>query len=69
MQYPTVSFLEKNFKPIIMASFGFLLLIANNNNANFQFLFPLPREGGYEFLVCQFAGNEGHFTSLINFQV
>lgn len=32
------------------------------------FLFPLPRDEGYEFLVCQFAGNEGHFTSLINFQ-
>ncbi|XP_045033027.1 ATP synthase mitochondrial F1 complex assembly factor 1 isoform X1 [Daphnia magna] len=32
------------------------------------FLFPLPRDEGYEFLLCQFAGNEAHFTSLINFQ-
>ena len=34
-----------------------------------QFLFALPRNEGYEFMVCQFAGHEAHFTSLINFQV
>ena len=33
-----------------------------------QFLFPLPRKEGYEFVVVQFSGNEAHFTSLINFQ-
>lgn len=32
------------------------------------FLLPLPRKEGYEFFVVQFAGNEAHFTSLINFQ-
>jgi len=35
---------------------------------NPTFLFALPRDEGYEFMVCQFAGNEAHFTSLINFQ-
>jgi len=35
---------------------------------NPTFLFVLPRDDGYEFMVCQFAGNEAHFTSLINFQ-
>ena len=33
------------------------------------FLFPLPRNEGYEFIVAQFAGQEIHFTSLINYQV
>ncbi|GFG28237.1 hypothetical protein Cfor_06741 [Coptotermes formosanus] len=32
------------------------------------FLFPLPRDKGYEFIVCQFVGHEAHFTSLINYQ-
>jgi len=32
------------------------------------FLFPLPRKGGYEFVMVQFQGNEAHFTTLINFQ-
>lgn len=35
---------------------------------NPTFLFVLPRDEGYEFMVCQFAGNEAHFTSLVNFQ-
>jgi len=35
---------------------------------NPTFLFALPRDEGYEFMVCQFAGNEAHFTTLINFQ-
>ena len=34
-----------------------------------QFLLPLPRQEGYEFVVVQFAGNEAHFTALINYQV
>ncbi|KAF0309369.1 ATP synthase mitochondrial F1 complex assembly factor 1 [Amphibalanus amphitrite] len=33
-----------------------------------QFLLPLPRKDGYEFVVVQFAGNEAHFTALINYQ-
>lgn len=33
-----------------------------------QFLFPLPRDKGYEFILCQFSGHEAHFTSLINYQ-
>lgn len=33
-----------------------------------QFLFPLPRQQGYEFIIVQFAGNEAHFTTLINYQ-
>ena len=33
------------------------------------FLFPLPRDQGYEFIVVQFLGNEAHFTTLINYQV
>lgn len=32
------------------------------------FLFPLPREQGYEFVVVQFLGHEAHFTTLINYQ-
>jgi len=32
------------------------------------FLFPLPRDMGYEFFVVQFLKNEAHFTSLINYQ-
>jgi ATP synthase F1 complex assembly factor 1 len=32
------------------------------------FLFPLPRQNGYEFVMVQFQGNEAHFTTLINFQ-
>jgi len=32
------------------------------------FLFPLPREKGYEFIMVQFSGHEAHFTTLINFQ-
>lgn len=34
-----------------------------------QFLFPLPRDQGYEFIYAQFAANEIHFTPLINYQV
>ena len=33
-----------------------------------QFLFPLPRGKGYEFIVVQFDGKEAHFTSLKNFK-
>jgi len=32
------------------------------------FLFPLPRDMGYEFTVVQFLGDEAHFTTLINYQ-
>lgn len=32
------------------------------------FLLPLPRKEGYEFIVCQFNGNEVHFTPLIAYQ-
>lgn len=35
---------------------------------SFQFLFPLPRKQGYEFIVVAFSGNEAHFTTLINYQ-
>jgi hypothetical protein len=34
-----------------------------------QFVFPLPRDKGYEFILCQFSGHEAHFTPLINYQV
>jgi ATP synthase F1 complex assembly factor 1 len=33
-----------------------------------QFLFPLPRKNGYEFVLMQFSNNEAHFTTLINYQ-
>lgn len=33
------------------------------------FLYPLPKEQGYEFILSQFEGNRCFFTSLINFQV
>ena len=33
------------------------------------FLYPLPKEQGYEFVLSQFEGNRCFFTSLINFQV
>lgn len=32
------------------------------------FLLPLPRESGYEFIVCQFNGTEVHMTPLIWYQ-
>ncbi|XP_054274431.1 ATP synthase mitochondrial F1 complex assembly factor 1-like [Macrosteles quadrilineatus] len=32
------------------------------------FVLPLPRDQGYEFIMCQFAGNEVHFTPLISYQ-
>ncbi|XP_075236014.1 ATP synthase mitochondrial F1 complex assembly factor 1 [Lycorma delicatula] len=32
------------------------------------FILPLPRKQGYEFIVCQFNGNEVHFTPLIAYQ-
>ncbi|KDR09704.1 ATP synthase mitochondrial F1 complex assembly factor 1 [Zootermopsis nevadensis] len=32
------------------------------------FVFPLPRDRGYEFILCQFSGHEAHFTPLINYQ-
>jgi len=32
------------------------------------FLFPLPRDQGYEFIMVQFEGQEAHFSTLINFQ-
>lgn len=35
----------------------------------FQFVFPLLRDEGYEFIVAQFAAHEAHFTPLINYQV
>lgn len=33
------------------------------------FLFPLPREQGYEFFMCQSSGHELHFTPLLAYQV
>ncbi|MCL4116651.1 UNVERIFIED_CONTAM: hypothetical protein GTU68_039521 [Idotea baltica] len=33
-----------------------------------MFIFPLPRDQGYEFIYVQFAANEIHFTPLINYQ-
>lgn len=32
------------------------------------FLYPLPRDSGYEFLYSQFSGHRCFFTSLINYQ-
>jgi len=32
------------------------------------FLFPIPRDQGYEFIVSQFSNHEVHFTPLINYQ-
>ncbi|KAL0269476.1 UNVERIFIED_CONTAM: hypothetical protein PYX00_007190 [Menopon gallinae] len=32
------------------------------------FLLPVPRSQGYEFIMCQFLGNEVHFTPLIAYQ-
>merc|ERR1719189_282998 len=31
------------------------------------FLFPLPRNKGYEYFVVQFDGQESHFTTLRNY--
>jgi len=42
--------------------------IADNAQKYPTFLFPLPREQGYEFVVAQCAGTEVHFTPLINYQ-
>lgn len=32
------------------------------------FLLPLPRENGYEFIMCQFYGSEVHMTPLLWYQ-
>lgn len=32
------------------------------------FVFPLPRDKGYEYFLCQFSGHEAHFTPLLNYQ-
>lgn len=32
------------------------------------FIYPLPREMGYEFMFAEFSGNQCYFTSLINYQ-
>jgi len=44
----------------------------NNMEKRFQefntFLFPLPRDQGYEFVMVQFLGHEAHFSTLINYQ-
>ncbi|KAK3919814.1 ATP synthase mitochondrial F1 complex assembly factor 1 [Frankliniella fusca] len=42
--------------------------IYNRSLEHPTFLLPLPRSEGYEFIVCQFAGNEIHFTPLISYQ-
>lgn len=34
-----------------------------------KFVYALPRKEGYEFFLGQWAGQELHFTSLINVQV
>ncbi|KAF4527865.1 hypothetical protein B566_EDAN014785 [Ephemera danica] len=44
------------------------LLADKTANVIEQFLLPLPRSNGYEFIVCQIAGHEVHFTQLINYQ-
>nr|XP_053628206.1 ATP synthase mitochondrial F1 complex assembly factor 1-like [Cherax quadricarinatus]XP_053628207.1 ATP synthase mitochondrial F1 complex assembly factor 1-like [Cherax quadricarinatus]XP_053628208.1 ATP synthase mitochondrial F1 complex assembly factor 1-like [Cherax quadricarinatus] len=44
------------------------LLKGKTNEEVKYFLFPLPRNEGYEFIVAQFAGHEVHFTPLINYQ-
>ena len=36
---------------------------------HFQFLYPLPRQQGYEFMIQQFDGHMINFTPLIAFQV
>lgn len=33
------------------------------------FIFPLPRDQGYEFIMHQFHGNAVHFTPLLSYQV
>lgn len=33
-----------------------------------QFVYPLPRDEGYEYMFSQFSGHRCHFTSLINYQ-
>lgn len=43
-------------------------LIARRSSEFTSFLFPLPREQGFEFILAQWAGHECHFTPLINFQ-
>lgn len=33
-----------------------------------RFIYPLPRQEGYEFILQQWSGNEVHFTPLISYQ-
>lgn len=43
-------------------------LVAQRSSKFNTFLFPLPREQGYEFILAQWSGPECYFTPLINFQ-
>ena len=35
----------------------------------FQFIYPLPREQGYEFMYAEFKDHKCYFTSLLHYQV
>jgi len=44
-------------------------LVMHERSKEFNtFLLPLPRQQGYEFILCQFYGHEVHFTPLIAYQ-
>ncbi|CAB3226803.1 unnamed protein product [Arctia plantaginis] len=43
--------------------------LQNNMKQWATFLFPLPRDQGYEFIMCQCYGHTVHFTPLLAYQV
>jgi len=40
----------------------------HERSQEYNFIFPLPRDEGYEFILAQFAGHEIHFATLISYQ-
>lgn len=60
-------YLEKDAVAAVIPTATFQVMQERFQQFN-TFLFPLPRDQGYEFFVVQFLGQEAHFTSLINYQ-
>ena len=54
---------------LLALSSSHLLLFLNGSQSVFQFIYPLPREQGYEFMYAEFKDHKCYFTSLLHYQV
>ncbi|GAB6031644.1 hypothetical protein CHUAL_009404 [Chamberlinius hualienensis] len=59
---------QKQYKIAAVMPANIYELIFERSKLFPTFLYPLPRDQGYEFIVAQFEGHECHFTSLVNYQ-